>query len=233
MKTGRDSTGRFTQRPYFKDEEFESITSSALQAVDLLPRSPEPIRIDRFIEKSFGLECQYEDLPSGVLGEARFGPSGVIGIYVSRDIGDDTATGERRVRTTLAHECGHCLLHAHLIALGEAAFLLDRTIPGVSRVLCRGENVLGGVVGQCREQPWYEWQANRAMSALLLPKTLFLAAAGAFTREVGSLGRREFEFGRLDEAGRVLGEIFEVNPVVARFRVEQLFPRTSGGQLCL
>ena len=68
MRRLRAATGPFQERPYFKDAEIERICLDALREVNLLPTSPEPIRVDRFIEKRFGVPPKYEDLPGGLLG---------------------------------------------------------------------------------------------------------------------------------------------------------------------
>src|ERR1035437_378680 len=118
MKTFRTAKGPFAERPYYKEHEIENICTDALREVGLLPANPEPIRIDRFIEKRFGVVPSYEDLPEGVLGLTRFGKNGVQEVVVANALdGDSSATAARRVRTTLAHEGGHCLLHTHLFVL--------------------------------------------------------------------------------------------------------------------
>jgi hypothetical protein len=44
----------------------------------------------------------------------------------------------------------------------------------------------------------------------------------------GSLGLRTFDQARLEEATRMLADLFDVNPVVARIRINQIFPDQSG-----
>src|SRR5665213_29794 len=91
-----------------------------LRKESLLPSSPEVIRIDRFIEKRFRVSPQYEVLPDGVLGFTRFGKNGVKAVVISAALdAEGGKVSERRVRTTMAHEAGHGLLHAHLFALDE------------------------------------------------------------------------------------------------------------------
>ena len=63
----------------------------ALRGADLLPSSPQPIRIDRFIEKRFGPPA-YEDLPNGVLGLTRFNNSGVQQIVVAKILDDESSS---------------------------------------------------------------------------------------------------------------------------------------------
>jgi len=75
MNTYRTHKGPFKERPYFKDQEIETICADELKAVGLFPATPSPIRIDRFIEKRFGVVPSYEDLGKGILGLTRFGKS--------------------------------------------------------------------------------------------------------------------------------------------------------------
>jgi hypothetical protein len=112
--------GQTYKAPYFTPSQIDNMCWDELRSVGLLPSSPKPIRIDRFIEKRFNVSPQYEDLPNGVLGFTRFGKSGVTAVVISAAL--DAEGGKvagRRVRTTIAHEGGHGLLHAHLFALHD------------------------------------------------------------------------------------------------------------------
>ena len=62
------SRGSKTSRPFFTDDEMERTAAEELRAVDLLPESPQAIRIDRFVEKRFGKCIVYEPLDGGILG---------------------------------------------------------------------------------------------------------------------------------------------------------------------
>ena len=119
MKTLRAHAGPFRERPFYEDREIEAITLGELRSVGLLPTSPGPIRVDRFIEKRFNVVPDYSDLQEGVLGFTRFSASGVVEVVVSRMLGDsEDSVAERRTKSTLAHEAGHMLLHGHLFHLG-------------------------------------------------------------------------------------------------------------------
>jgi len=59
---------------------------------------------------------------------------------VAKHLEDEgTLAAERRIRSTLAHEAGHGLLHAHLFVLGKATQPLfgDSFRPNAPKVLCR------------------------------------------------------------------------------------------------
>lgn len=181
MKTYRSTSGRFRERPYYTDEEFERITSTELENVGLMPAKPEPIRIERFIEKRFGITEEYEDLGSKVLGVTLFGEKGAERMVISSILDDGSLVRSRRARTTLAHEAGHALLHGHLFALGldEPLLFGDLSETGAPRVMCREGEIEEGN-GVKRRYEWHEFQANRGMSSLLLPKKLVAAALEKF-----------------------------------------------------
>jgi hypothetical protein len=193
-----------------------------------LPETPEPIRIERFIEKRFHVTPIYEDLPPSVLGFTRFSTSGVKDIVVSRALSDEgSKTAERRVNTTLAHEAGHGLLHAHLFAVGAQPQLLFGTEldPEAPKILCRDD-------GAPYDGRWWEFQANLVIGALLLPRALVEKALhGDVLKVAGSFGLHQL---RDQDPGRgieVLSATFNVNPAVAKIRLEQLFPKSDGAQL--
>ena len=140
MKTFRAKNGPFSEQPFYEAAEIESICTEELQRLNLYPSDPAPIRIDRFIEKRFGVQPIYEDLPDGLLGFTRFGIKGVAEIVVTKALDDEgTTLAERRLRSTLAHEGGHGLLHAHLFAFGARPDSLfgNGLAPDALKILCR------------------------------------------------------------------------------------------------
>ena len=74
MKVYSTTSGPFRQRPYFAEGEIEILCRCELEAAELYPSSPGPIRVDRLIEKRFNVVPTYDDLPDGVLGVTEFGP---------------------------------------------------------------------------------------------------------------------------------------------------------------
>jgi Zn-dependent peptidase ImmA (M78 family) len=159
-----------------------------------------------------------------------FGERGVERIVVARHLDDHgSLVSQRRVRTTLGHEAGHGVLHTHLFALdsSDPPLFGDLSEPSAPRVLCKVDLAnASGRTGRY-EGDWAEFQANRAMGALLLPRILVQAAAAPYLMSVGTLGRRELDCDRSDEAIRVLAETFDVNPIAVRFRLEYLYPSSN------
>jgi hypothetical protein len=233
MRTIRSINGRLTERPHFQLREIDQICASELQKVSLYPSAPEPIRIDRFIEKRFHVTPDYEMLPDGVLGFTRFGKSGVEAIVVARSLDDGSSkVVERRLRSTLAHEAGHGLLHSYLFALGEKPKSLFDDHDHAPRILCR-EVIDGRDVKLRSNSHWSEFQANRAIGGLLMPRPLIERAIEKFFVEAGTFGVRRVVPDKRDAAIRSLSDTFDVNPIVARLRLDDLFPPKDDAQLSL
>lgn len=235
MKNFRAKSGPFKERPYFTLQEVESICEDTLRRVNLYPASPEPIRIDRLIEKHFNVTPTYEDLADGVLGLTRFGANGVQAVIVARALdAEETVAAERRIRTTLAHEAGHGLLHAHLFVLGrqERSLFGDFTDRDAPKVLCRDEvSTSSGNQVRTRAKNWWEYQANLAIGGLLLPRSLVQIALEPLLSKSGLLGNKILDSSRFEKAARSLAETFDVNPIVARIRLQEMYPQTGQLQL--
>jgi hypothetical protein len=71
------------------------------------------------------------------------------------------------------------------------------------------------------------------MGCLLMPKRLVDVAVEPYLTEQGRLGLRALDQSGRQKAVRELAEVFDVNPVVVRIRIDQLYPEMSGGQLAL
>jgi len=222
-------SGPSSKQPFFTPTQIDQICCDELRKESLLPCSPEAIRIDRFIEKRFRVAPQYEELPNGVLGFTRFGKNGVKAVVISTALdAEGGKVSERRVRTTMAHEAGHGLLHAHLFALDEVPLhLFDKDSHSADQIFCR--DVQGDEQKSQRyDGRWWEFQANRAMGGLLCPRPLVQEAMKPFLVPTGLLGVEVLDENRRADSIRALADIFDVNPVVARIRINELFPAETG-----
>jgi hypothetical protein len=232
MRNIRVGTGPFFERPHFKPGEIERLCAKELRDAGLYPSAPEPIRIDRFIEKRFRISPTYDTLPEGVLGFTRFGPGGVTEIIVSSDLDDAEGTPkERRLRTTLAHEAGHGLCHTHLFCLGARPLSLFNETDESPQILCRD------VTGEAQGHPaydgrWWEYQANQAIAGLLMPRRLVLEVLEAFAVSAGSVGQITLPEYKKAYAVRDLAATFNVNPA-ARIRLAEMLPADDDRQLQL
>lgn len=233
MRTFRPKRGSFVEAPYFTEEELEGIALDELSQYNLLPAAPNPIRIERFVEKRFRVSVESADLGEGILGLTIFGPDGVQHIYVSQDLdADESVASERRTRSTIAHEAGHGLLHAHLFAAVSGVPLFgDVSDPRAPKVMCRE----GSADGERKHYggEWWEYQANAIMGRLLMPRPLVASAVTPFLTTSGALGGMRISPDQYEAAVRDLAEIFNVNPILSRIRLEGLFPGKEDGQLML
>jgi Zn-dependent peptidase ImmA (M78 family) len=201
VRTYPAHTGPFPDALHYELEEIESLCLAALSSVALLPSSPSPVRIERFVEKHFHLTPEYrDDLPPGILGFSEIDASGPLRIVLNPSL------TERRLRTTIAHEAGHCLLHAVLYRAGTA-----------DAILCRDSDVARASYGG----RWWEYQANVAIGALLLPRPLLLPALEPHLRS-SRAGGRVLPAAAMSAAIETVASVFDVNPVVARLRIEAL-----------
>lgn len=241
MKILRAQSGPFSNRPYYEEWEIEEIATAELRSVDLLPATPTPIRVDRFIEKRFYIVPEYDNVPEGILGFTRFGARGPEAVVVSRSLSEEgTGVSERRVKSTLAHETGHMLLHGHLFALerraGSSPLVEEDLDERRQMILCRPGSVdasVGTANAQRYDGRWWEYQANQFIGALLLPRQLAEQAVEEFVVSSGSLGVKAIDDTRREEAANCLAEAFDVNLSVARIRVDGIFPAVPAGQLTL
>jgi hypothetical protein len=146
-------------------------------------------------------------------------------MVVARVLADEgTAPAERRINTTLAHEAGHCLLHAHLFAMEASPITLfgaDAVANSTaSKILCRD----GQRVGSC-DGKWWEYLANQAIGALLLPRKLVRQAADQFSSHGKTLLPTIAPDAR-DLLTKELVVVFDVNRIVADIRIAERFPET-------
>lgn len=231
-----EATCPFLRKIYIPEKRVERICSEALAAENLMPSVPEPIRIERFIEKCFGNVIGYENLGQrfgeGVMGACRFGrDGGVLEILVDQELGEDDSTiGERRNRSTLAHEAGHGLFHGELFA---EKFQADDEVAasGLGNTVCR-QNVFSegfacrglGVAGNGSQKQWWEIQANMAMAALLLPRQLVDPFLRDLLKSPWTIFGRSYK-PTLDDACRSVSEVFNVSLMMAQYRIEKDFER--------
>lgn len=242
MRTVRRSTGPFAEQPYYTSDEMERMCCEALLETDLLPATPKPVRIDRFVEKRFGCAPEYMELPTGILGFTQFSRDGVARIVISKALDEDpSSVTKRRERSTLAHEAGHGLFHSHLFVLEEHPTLLPKE-GATPSIMCREEveNQNGSEVSRRGKAavprsrtPWHEYQANQAIGGLLLPRALVREVAAPYLLGNGKLGATQLPESARQRLVEELMGVFDVNRPVASFRLEQLYPLTDMEQLSL
>jgi hypothetical protein len=221
-------SGPFSFRLYFEDlGEIDEICLEALRSQSLLPSEPAPVRIDRFVEKQFKAPLRYEDLGPEHLGCIVFNASGAVeAIVVSRLLEEQNTTpARRRVRSTIAHEAGHGLLHGPLFVESNSPDPVSDCLGEKQpMILCRSEDILVDTQ-RAYTGRWWEFQANQAMGSLLLPSALinvFLERCGI---EPSSFASRIVTQPEREALVKKAAVIFDVNPIVVRIRLDSLFPQ--------
>jgi hypothetical protein len=215
-------SGPYPFQLYFEDlGEIDEIRLEALKRQSLLPSKPAPIRIERFVEKHFRAPLRYEDLGPNNLGCTVFNCfGGVEAILISRFLEEqDTPPARRRARSTVAHEAGHGLLHGSLFIDSEDLGENQR------RILCRSEDILGESQRSYRGR-WWEFQANQAIGSLLLPRSLMNAFLDQSGIKLDSSGNRILTPVQRESLAKKAATIFDVNPIVARIRLDSLFSQS-------
>ena len=239
MRKYPSKSGPFEEALYFDQDEIDGVCEAALKSVDLYPETPAPVRIERFLEKKFGISPEYEDLPEGVLGFTKFGPDGPERVVLSSLLSEtENRFSERRISTTIDHEAGHILFHADLFkrhfkkpAMKKLFTDFDPVREEVRTVLCRDLPEASAPLFSGYGGRWWEHQANKAIGALLMPFELLEQTVTPFI--ASSKSRRTlFEVSRLDPEKREaavlrLSETFDVNPVVARIRLGEIYPASK------
>jgi Zn-dependent peptidase ImmA (M78 family) len=214
-------SGRFAFQLYFDDlGEIDEICLEALKTQSLLAPTPTPVRIERFVEKQFRTTVRYEDLGPENLGCTIFNSSGAVeAILVSLSLEEQNTTpARRRVRSTVAHEAGHGLLHGSLF-VGDN--FPDRG-KNQRRILCRSEDILVETQSSYRGR-WLEFQANQAIGSLLLPRPLMHAFLDQSGIKLDSSGRCSLTPSQRESLAKKTAVTFDVNPIVARIRLDSLF----------
>jgi len=155
-------------RLWYDETEIDSIMEDELRRAGN-PRvsGGSAVDIDAFIEHHLHVAPQFVRLPERVQGATDFFPDGRVELRISGELSERAENergAEHLMRTTMAHEGSHVLLHRQLF-LSQSEEMFGGKVS--RRELCRDVRYVGrGYTGE-----WWEWQANRGMGALLLPKS--------------------------------------------------------------
>lgn len=183
MKEYRSAGGQ--RKLWYERNEIEAIMQDELHRANLLPdvnRDDVTVDLEALVEDHLKLPLdQHAPLDADVLGMTEFLLGKPPKISINADLtgafeDGDTPGIEGRWRATLAHEVAHVLLHRTLFELDDlqrglfpAAELAPRGGPE-KLMRCLKRNVVYRDGGS----DWREVQANMGMSALLMPKEVFV-----------------------------------------------------------
>lgn len=217
------TSGRFLSRLWIEDDEFDAIARCLLQSFALYPASPTAIDIELLTEKLFP-HCGYQftDLPDELMGRVTFSPKGPVFIEIHRHL--DAFRNRllnQRCRSTIAHECSHCILHTQLFtALWQAR---ARRFPHVSEgvVLKDRTRNLDESGRSIDPETWFEYQANRLMASLLLPVHSVINRIGHEYLEIDR--QKRLTYGDKRQLALRLADTFDVSPSLAQYRLKDIF----------
>lgn len=211
MRWYRDHEG--IQQVYLKDAEIDEITEGELRKADLMPTVGTcRVDIEVFVERHLGAHLDLgAALDDDVLGVTELRRGEPATILINRDLTDsafeiDEYSGTLgRWRATLAHEGTHVLLHGFLFELDpdQQSMFDEDTIPDDRLVRCYKRDT--SFAGRSRDPR--EFQANKGMAALLMPRSVFgeaardLVAASEMTPQIVEQLARRFEVSR--QAARI------------------------------
>jgi hypothetical protein len=181
MRYYRDRWG--AQQLYFKDGEIDEIAEDQLRIGGFLPPADAGrVDIEGFVERHLGAHLDVgAELEPDILGTTELRPGEAPVVLVNRQLTDaafevDEFSGTLgRWRATVAHEATHVLLHARLFDLnaGQQTMFAGEPTGGEALVRClKRDGSFGGRAVDPRE-----YQANLGMAALLMPRSIFGAAA--------------------------------------------------------
>jgi hypothetical protein len=161
MRWVRDTTGRFSRRPYYQqadlDERCERLLFDFLTGLYGQITLPVPNgALIKLLERDADALDLYADLHEGILGVTDFNPPRKPRVRIARELFLDSKR-LHRLRFTFMHEYAHVWIHAPLYASAASARREDHE--------CKDEEIepASGAVD------WMEWQAGYVAGALLMP----------------------------------------------------------------
>ena len=107
---------------------------------------------------------------------------------------------------------------------GTRTLFDDDLDEGQQKILCRTDSATGSRY----DGRWWEYQANKVIGPLLLPRPLVDQTVDSLLVSDGHLGIKMLGPDQREEAVQVLAKTFDVNPAVARIRLDGLHPSQAG-----
>ena len=224
MRVRQVVPGPLRERVYFGDREFEAIADDLrYRAGDEHFREGRGVDVDLVLEKVLDATPDYDELPPGVMGQTSF-RGGKALVQMSRELAEEAehdTVARRRLRTTGAHEAGHIVCHGPQLMVDRKTLeLFNVEEEEHPIILCREGGI--GVPRNYRGE-WWEYQANRVMAALLLPKDILKHYVPLVTVELGAQHlSAAVKAGRGMDAIRRLTEIFDVSQQAVFYRLQDL-----------
>ena len=227
------------ERLWFVEDEIETIVESELAIAGLLPTLDAPVvNVERFVESHLNVQFDpYASLPADTLGQTDFRIGDRPLVMINSDLtgaaldDEDCPLGLRgRWRATVAHEGCHVILHRCLFNLSTSQGSLFDADEPVEVPSMRLQRCLKRDVAYARmASDWREVQANQGMAAMLMPRSLFVAACRAEFTRLG-VERINQRTPHADTLARRMAELFQVSRQAAAIRLGTLKVLSVPGQ---
>lgn len=223
MKSVRDQTGRFPERPHYEPAELDRMFEHLI--VEFLKKHrgkvEYPVKTDELtvlIERDAEDLDTYADLGGygrDVEGVTEFRPGRKPKVKIAAELAGSEPR-ENRLRTTLTHEYGHVYLHSYLFEVARPPDLFLGSVKA-RPIICKRDTIVAA-----KKTDWMEWQAGYACGALLMPASAVKAMVGAYQKETGIYG----PIAAASQQGRAMIDLmvenFQVSRDAARVRLNVL-----------
>ena len=172
MRWIKDLTGRFPERPYYQQEDLDSLSEEWIVGflIERYGKAEFPVSTE---DLTVMIECdtsdldQYADLSEEgeegeeVQGLTLFFPDRKPVVKIAKELAG-SGRREHRLRTTLTHEFAHVKLHAKLWPFDQPRLFPDASPASGPR--CKRPGDFRGL-----GTDWMEWQAGYVSGAILMP----------------------------------------------------------------
>ncbi|MDE2126276.1 MAG: ImmA/IrrE family metallo-endopeptidase [Armatimonadetes bacterium] len=223
--------------PFIEADIIERTMDDHLRRASLLPTAHKPaVDVEVLLESFLKVKLdQHADLPTDVLGVTHFTPGKAPRVEINRDL-TSSADSESspswvrgRLRSTMAHEGAHVILHRQDAESRAAQFSLFGDEDDELRQ--QGDVCLKRDFGVIRPQlNRREYQANVGMAAILMPKSIFVEVAESFMPNANLKCPRPQDLVFSESVIAKLAQRFQVSKQAAGIRVKTLGLSTLANQ---
>lgn len=231
MKYQIDETGRLPEKPKYSQKELNNMAEEVLFASsDILGQNIQyPISTDKLtviIEKYVDDLDLYADLEKdygdkNIEGVTIFLPFKKPVVRISEKL-QKFKFKENRLRTTLAHELGHVIIHNPLWQREFSKLQLPFDTTEKRIQICKRKTLFSKDEPNYEHYDWIEWQANYFGSALLMPKKALYKFYKKFTTERGIRSQISEESSDASDLISMLSQAFQLSNEAVRVRLKQM-----------
>ena len=231
MKYQVDETGRLPEKPKYSHKELNNMAEKVLlDSSDILGKEIQyPIPTDKL---TVIIERYVDDLDLYADLEKEYGDENIEGVTIflpfKKPIIKISEKLQRykfkvnRLRTTLAHELGHVILHNPLWQIEFSKLQLPFNTNEQRVQICKRKTLFLKNEPNYEHYDWIEWQANYFASALLMPKKAVYKIYRKFTNERKILSSISDESSDANDLINIISQEFQVSNEAVKVRLKQM-----------